>query len=102
MSPPRSVSAREIVGKRITAFENPTARARNYGNTKYHPDPRIWLDDGSCLYFVVEETDHDEYGVFVGRAIPGGLRLMAASPAAAARVSAVLTKPKRQAHRAVP
>jgi len=66
---PRSVSAREIIGRRIVGFVNPTEFARDgrVDRTAYHPDPRILLDDGSYLFFITEETDHDQYGIFVGR-----------------------------------
>lgn len=64
---PRMVSAREIVGKRITAF-HPRAQAVK-GRTMHQP--RVELDDGSFLYFVTEEhPEGNWYGTFIGRVPP--------------------------------
>ena len=62
------VSAREIVGKRIIAFNPGSYASRGErGNTTIH-EPTITLEDGSFLYFVTEENHNGEsYGVFVGR-----------------------------------
>ncbi len=61
----RVPSARELVGRRIVAFD-----ARPFpddkGGTAH--DSIITLDDGSTLEFKVEETDHgSDYGVSVKR-----------------------------------
>ncbi len=62
------VSARDIVGKRITGFNpNPVPFPTRQGHVIHRPT--IELDDGSWLYFVVEETDLTEYGVVVGRQV---------------------------------
>lgn len=64
----RMVSAKEVVGKVITAFE-PGAWTDSDGTIKHRP--RITLSDGSVLYFRTEELDDgSEYGTFVGRAKP--------------------------------
>lgn len=61
----RCPSARELVGKRITAFRaNPS---KDGAGGTYH-DPCITLDDGTSLRFVVQETDEGaSYGVLVVR-----------------------------------
>lgn len=61
----RMVSARELVGRKIVGFD-PGAFADPPRGVAHRPT--IHLDDGSHLYFSVEETEHGaEYGVFVGR-----------------------------------
>lgn len=62
---PRMVSARELIGKRIIGFSpNPFPDGR--GTTAHNP--HLYLDDGSVLIFVTEETDLGVYGVFMSRA----------------------------------
>lgn len=63
----RMVSAREIVGKRIVAFD-PGPFDDGRGQTAHNP--RIVLDDGSVLFVTVKETDTGDYGVFMGRHKP--------------------------------
>jgi hypothetical protein len=59
------VSARELVGKRIVAFDPGAHEDPEY---KTVHTPRITLEDGSYLYFVAEETsDGAYYGTFIGR-----------------------------------
>lgn len=56
---------RELIGKRIVAFEPNTWRDEN-GQARHNPIIR--LDDGSALFFAVEELNSgDGYGVFVQR-----------------------------------
>jgi hypothetical protein len=38
--------------------------------TRMVSSPVIWLDDGSYLRFVTEETDTGEYGTWIGRYLP--------------------------------
>jgi hypothetical protein len=67
----RMVSAREIVGKRITGFTYQTFPQGANGGGVLHIDVTLTLDDGSFLYFITEESDGgDEYGMFVGRSMP--------------------------------
>lgn len=62
----RMISAKEIVGKTITAF-HPGAWEDSDGTIKH--SPRIVLSDGSVLYFRTEEFESgSEYGTFIGRA----------------------------------
>ena len=64
----RMISAKEIVGKTITAFD-PGAWLDGDGTMKH--SPRITLSDGSVLYFRTEELeDGSAYGTFIGRAKP--------------------------------
>lgn len=56
---------KDLVGRKITGFLNP----RVWDTERQcwiHPDPRIILDNGRQLYFVTEETESLEYGVFTG------------------------------------
>ena len=65
----RMVSARELVGRRIVAFD-PGLSHEAHGGTATH-SPTITLDDGSELYFIAEEQDETgEYGTFIGRRPP--------------------------------
>jgi len=61
----RMVSARQLIGRKIVGF---TPGPDNAGGTRgiFHT-PRIYLDDGTFLYFVTEETDVAEYGTFIGK-----------------------------------
>jgi len=64
------VSAREIVGKRITAFDpRPYRAGSETGKSRLiMHDPIITLDDGSILVFHTEEhPDGGEYGAFIQR-----------------------------------
>ena len=60
----RMVSARELIGKKIAGFDPGTWTDTN-GRVKHNP--KITLDDGSVLVFTVEESEHGNYGVFIGR-----------------------------------
>jgi len=60
----RMVAAREIIGKRIVAFDPGMWVAPGRGAVH---NPHITLDDGSVLYFDVEETDASGYGIRIGR-----------------------------------
>lgn len=53
---------RRLVGRKIVKTE---ARPFSDGRGGKTYDPRITLDDGTTLTFVVEETDDNEYGVRV-------------------------------------
>lgn len=67
----RMVSARELVGRTIVAFE-PNAHTVHDGPTRrvMHA-PTITLDDGSVLWCMTEEhPDAAEYGTFIGRSTP--------------------------------
>lgn len=69
----RSVSARELIGKRIIGFDPGTSVAGSGVSKRTMHDPRIYLDDGSVLLFVTEEHPEDgEYGVFAFRTKPKG------------------------------
>jgi hypothetical protein len=57
------VSKRQLVGRRIVDF-HPGVFDDGRGGTAH--EPRITLDDGSQLYFIVEETE-GEYGIFIGK-----------------------------------
>ena len=62
----RMVSARELVGRRIIAFEPlPFKSGESHDNRLAHR-PIVYLDDGSCLTFTTEEVEGD-YGTFIGR-----------------------------------
>lgn len=62
------VSAREIVGKRIVAFDPGAAKVGYAGGTKVMHGPTITLDDGSRLIFHVEEHPEGcDYGVKILR-----------------------------------
>jgi len=65
----RMVSARELVGKRIVAFDPGVFVPCEEWRGVCH-NPTITLDDGTRLYFVVEETGA-EYGIFIGRTKKG-------------------------------
>ena len=60
----RRVSAREIVGKTIVAIDHHLFADGKGGRAGC---PEITLSDGSVLYFVVEETEIGDYGVWIGR-----------------------------------
>ena len=60
------VSAREIVGKKIVGF-NPGLFPDGQGAGAMAHDPVIFLDDGSRLHFLAEETQVGEYGVQIIR-----------------------------------
>ncbi len=71
----RMVSARELLGRTIVAFDPGTSvEAGQYTDgsptserARMHT-PRITLDDGSTLYFVTEEHPAGVfYGTFIGR-----------------------------------
>ncbi len=63
------ISARQLVGRTIVRFDPGSGRVgdnENKGRRTLH-SPRIELDDGTILYFIVEEApDGSEPGVFVG------------------------------------
>jgi hypothetical protein len=63
----RMVSARQLAGRRIVGFRPNPFDAEDTPHSRWAHDPTILLDDGSALYFVVEETEFGEYGVFVGK-----------------------------------
>lgn len=69
----RMVSAREIVGKKIVRFDPGLAGISSNSGRPLHSEPRIYLDDGSFLYFMTEEPgeEGDMYGTFIGR---GGVK----------------------------
>lgn len=58
----RMVSARQLIGRKIVGFD-PCPFDDGRGGRAH--EPTIYLDDGSRLKFVTEETDIGEYGVFV-------------------------------------
>ena len=60
----RMVSARQLIGRKIVGF---TPGPTNGGLRGVFHTPRIYLDDGTFLYFVTEETDVAEYGTFIGK-----------------------------------
>ena len=60
----KMVSARQLVGRKIIAFDPGTF---DDGRGRVAHNPSITLDDGSNLYFVTEETEVGEYGVFIGK-----------------------------------
>lgn len=65
------VSAREIVGKRIVAFDPGAAIAGSGLLATTMHDPTITLEDGSKLVFLTEEHPNaDNYGVWIGRVRP--------------------------------
>lgn len=51
------VSARELVGRTIVAFEPRKYDAGRVGYKQMVHDPRIVLDDGSVLVFLAEEAE---------------------------------------------
>lgn len=51
------VSARELVGRTIVAFEPRKHNAGRVGYKQLVHDPRIVLDDGSVLVFLAEEAE---------------------------------------------
>lgn len=57
------VRKNQIIGKKIVGFE-PGSFKDGMGGTAH--DPLILLEDGRSLYFVTEETETGEYGVFIG------------------------------------
>ena len=65
----RMVSARELVGKTITAFDPGAGKPDGKDPNAYTMhSPSITLSDGSRLWFRVEEhPEGGEYGVFIGR-----------------------------------
>ena len=58
------VSARRLVGRTIVAFY-PCPFPDGRGGVAH--EPTIWLDDGSRLYFITEETDVGDYGTYIGK-----------------------------------
>lgn len=60
----RMVSARQLVGRTIVAFD---ARPFDSGKKSVAHRPHITLDDGGVLYFVTEETEGGDYGTFIGK-----------------------------------
>ncbi len=67
--PPVMVSARQIVGRKIVDFRPGSGRVGNVNgrNRVTMHSPIIVLDDGTELYFVVEEApDGSDYGIFIG------------------------------------
>jgi len=67
--PKRMVSKRELIGRKIVDFDPRPfdADPRIKRNKRTAHDPIITLDDGSRLYFVTEETEVGDYGVWIGR-----------------------------------
>jgi len=61
------VSARELVGRRITAF---AARAQRDNDGRLIHYPTMTLDDGSRLVFSVEEATDIEAGIFIMKVNP--------------------------------
>lgn len=59
------IRTREVVGRRIVAVRS--NRWWDSGRRFWAHRPVIVLDDGSELFFSVEETDSGEYGISVGR-----------------------------------
>lgn len=65
---PRMVSAREIVGRRITGFRYDAHPGAQASGGTLHTGVCIDLDDGSYLLFDTEESENgDAYGTFVWR-----------------------------------
>jgi hypothetical protein len=65
------VSAREIVGKRITGIRYKVEPRGSSSGGPLHYDVEIVLDDGSVLVFVTEESaSGDTYGIWVGKRMP--------------------------------
>lgn len=62
----RMVSAREIVGKRITGFTYDSTPGAGSSGSTLHTNVVMRLDDGTFLTFSTEESEGD-YGLFVGR-----------------------------------
>jgi hypothetical protein len=59
---------RHVIGRRIVAVEMNTVKVKDEGYGGRMHDPRITLDDGSTLRFVVEEhPEGAEYGVNIVR-----------------------------------
>lgn len=59
---------RDLVGRKIVAVDwrrFDTGRGRGTSMREYSTDPRITLDDGSVIYFNVDETETSEYGLTV-------------------------------------
>lgn len=65
----RSPSARELKGRTIVGLNLNAYRVKDGNNgTKTMTDPTIILDDGTRLYFTVQEhPDGGEYGIAIGR-----------------------------------
>lgn len=64
----RMVSARQLIGRKIVGFNaHPFPDGRPHGSGTVAHDPEIMLDDGTRLYFVVEETEVGMYGIFIGK-----------------------------------
>ncbi len=68
----RMVSAREIVGRRIVAFDPGTTRQADGPGYRTIHYPSITLDDGSRLFFCAEElpSADADHGTLIGRVIP--------------------------------
>lgn len=58
----RMVSARQLIGRKIVGFD-PRPFGDSRGGRAYKP--AIYLDDGTRLEFITQETDGDDYGVLV-------------------------------------
>ena len=64
----KMVSARELVGKTIVAFDPGAIPTPGIIGTVIMHEPRIWLSDGSVLLFETEEHTHgDFYGCHIQR-----------------------------------
>lgn len=63
----RMVSSRQLVGRRIVGFD-PRPFPDDRGGVAHNPVIR--LDDGSQLAFIIEETEHGEYGTRIVRSPP--------------------------------
>lgn len=56
--------ASHLVGRKITAVDFRPFKTDNAGSPRETTtDPRIELDNGRALYFIVEETETGVYGV---------------------------------------
>src|SRR5262245_11745721 len=66
-------TARDLIGRRITAVNFRPFRAGTAGNPRGTAhDPIITLDNGVKLFFIAEETEMGEYGTCICRtAVPG-------------------------------